>query len=492
MSGFPLRLGSDAAFRTVREFLEGAGFSEQFLLQHFQVPQIHLLLVPFGMHGSYLALKYQGEGLALFLARTLVAGFDATPEQVRRYLPDPVRDALVELGILEPHEDNLRSTVLILPGFGFYVAADRGLRPDGPVYQEQDFVMCGAENLSRRYVDTFGKSPCESLLELGTGAGLGALVASRFARKVTATDIVPRAVEYARFNCRLNGVTNVEVLEGDLFAPVAGRTFDRIVCHPPFEPSIKWDYTFSIGGEDGEAVIERIVRESPSYLNAGGRLYCQVTGTDRQGEAFEERVRRWLAGEAGNMDLALFVRLSTEPREYAVEQIMAENQDSWKLLEWNVVYSKIKARLVIVGMLVLQKRASERPVFFMRRVFGPRTGLAEMEELLAWETRAVEPGFGDEILASRPVPGEGWKLYARHAMREGKLATLGYTFFNEYPFETNLHSMPWMPVVVSQCDGKKTAGELFMALRGRLRIDAGDYVGAVAALVGMRVLKFTK
>lgn len=112
----------------------------------------------------------------------------------------------------------------------------------------------------------------------------------------------------------MNGVTNVEVLEGDLFAPVAGRTFDRIVCHPPFEPAIKWDYTFSIGGEDGEAVIERIVREAPGYLNAGGRLYCQVTGTDRSGEAFEERVKKWLGADAASMDLALFVRLSTEPR----------------------------------------------------------------------------------------------------------------------------------------------------------------------------------
>ncbi|MBL8214221.1 MAG: methyltransferase [Bryobacterales bacterium] len=492
MSGFPLRMGSEAAFRTVREFLAGAGFTEEFLLRHFQVPQIHLLLVPFGMHGSYLASKYQGEGLPLFLARTLVAGFDATPAEVRRYWPDPVRDSLLELGIFEPHGENLRSTVMVLPGFGFIVAADRGVRPGGLVYQEQDFVMCGAENLSRRYVDTFGKSPCESLLELGTGAGLGALVASRFAAKVTATDIVPRAVSYAEFNCRLNGVTNVEVLQGDLFAPVAGRTFDRIVCHPPFEPSIKGDYTFSIGGEDGEAVIERIVREAPAHLNPGGRLYCQVTGTDRQGEPFEERVRTWLGDDAARTDVALFVRLTTEPREYAVEQILAENQDSWKLLEWNVMYSKIKARLVIVGMLVLQKRASERPVFFTRRVFGPRTGLAEMEDLLAWETRAAEPGFAEDLMGLRPVPGEGWKLYARHAMREGKLATLGYTFFNEYPFETNLHSMPWMPVVVSQCDGKKTAGELFMALRGRLRIDPNDYVQALAALLGMRVLKFTK
>lgn len=66
------------------------------------------------------------KGLPLFLARTLVAGFDATPDEVRRYLPEGVRDALLELGILETAGENLRSTVLLLPGYGFYVAADRG------------------------------------------------------------------------------------------------------------------------------------------------------------------------------------------------------------------------------------------------------------------------------------------------------------------------------------------------------------------------------
>jgi SAM-dependent methyltransferase len=482
----------DGAFLAVREFLQGSGYTEEFLLAHFQLPALHLLLRPFGMHGSYLGMKYQGEGLPLFVARLLMAGFPATVEEQERYLPDGVRAALLELGILEELPDgSVQSVVMVHPAYGFYVASDRGMRPSGAVYRGDDFVMSGAENLSRTYVEGFGKSPCDRLLEIGTGAGLGALVASRFAREVVATDITERAVEYAAFNLKLNGVTNVRLEMGDLFAPVAEEQFDRIVSHPPFEPSLKGSYVFSIGGEDGEAIIARLVREGVDRIAPGGRAYYQVTGSDRVDEPLEARVQQWLGDAAEDFDIALFVRISTTPREYATEQILAENEDAWKLMEWNVMYGKIKATMVLIGYLVLQRRAvgSERPAFVTRRVFGPKTGLAEMEWIVDWETRAAEAGFAERVLASRLGVGEGWQLFARHAMRDGQLATLSYTFFSKHPFETNLHCAGWMPLLVSQCDGKRTGAELLGQLQSRVPVREEEFVRAVGALAGMDVVR---
>lgn len=54
-----------------------------------------------------------------------------------------------------------------------------------------------------------------------------------------------------------------------------------------------------------------------------------------------------------------------------------------KLIEWNVMYAKIKARLVIVGMLVLQKRANRAGVFHAAGVWaedgvGGDGGVADM------------------------------------------------------------------------------------------------------------------
>jgi HemK-related putative methylase len=73
------------------------------------------------------------------------------------------------------------------------------------------------------------------VLDMGTGSGVCAVVAARHAPHVVAVDINPAAVRCARINTLLNRVEDkVEVLEGDLFAPLAGRRFDVILFNPPF------------------------------------------------------------------------------------------------------------------------------------------------------------------------------------------------------------------------------------------------------------------
>ena len=73
------------------------------------------------------------------------------------------------------------------------------------------------------------------VLDMGTGSGVCAVVAPRYARRVVAVDINPAAVRCARVNVLLNRLEDrVDVLEGDLFAPVAGKRFDVVLFNPPF------------------------------------------------------------------------------------------------------------------------------------------------------------------------------------------------------------------------------------------------------------------
>jgi len=69
---------------------------------------------------------------------------------------------------------------------------------------------------------------------LGTDCGVQAMHASRFADRVSATDISERALAFARFDSALNGVTNIEFRLGNLFEPVSGLRCDPIVSNPPF------------------------------------------------------------------------------------------------------------------------------------------------------------------------------------------------------------------------------------------------------------------
>jgi methylase of polypeptide subunit release factors len=79
-------------------------------------------------------------------------------------------------------------------------------------------------------------SPGSSVLDLGTGSGLLALVAALSGvERVVAVDINPAAVECARRNVaayKMQGI--IEVREGDGFAPVEGERFDLMVCNPPY------------------------------------------------------------------------------------------------------------------------------------------------------------------------------------------------------------------------------------------------------------------
>jgi release factor glutamine methyltransferase len=75
---------------------------------------------------------------------------------------------------------------------------------------------------------------CE-VLDMGTGSGVCAVVAAKYARKVTAVDINPAALHCARVNVLMNKVdAQVDVLAGDLFATLDNRRFDVVLFNPPF------------------------------------------------------------------------------------------------------------------------------------------------------------------------------------------------------------------------------------------------------------------
>jgi HemK-related putative methylase len=74
-----------------------------------------------------------------------------------------------------------------------------------------------------------------TVLDMGTGSGIGAICAARWAQRVVAVDVNPSAVRCARINVLLNEVEErVEVRQGDLFGPVAREQFDVVLFNPPF------------------------------------------------------------------------------------------------------------------------------------------------------------------------------------------------------------------------------------------------------------------
>jgi release factor glutamine methyltransferase len=73
------------------------------------------------------------------------------------------------------------------------------------------------------------------VLDMGTGSGVGAVFAAKYARRVVAVDINPAAARCAGINALINGMDGeIDVRLGDLFAPVQGEKFDLVLFNPPF------------------------------------------------------------------------------------------------------------------------------------------------------------------------------------------------------------------------------------------------------------------
>ncbi len=495
MSGqsFPLRDGTPEDFQTVRDYLNGAGYSEARFHSHFALNKLHYLLYPYGMQADLFKKRYYEQGDFPLLARVLMGGFPATRQEMLSIMPEKVLTVFIALGILRDVPEDasqMEAPVLLYPAYDLLIASDRGIQGDKVGYRDRDYVMSGTENICRQYIDCFLKTPCRDLLDIGTGAGLAALVGSGFADQVYAIDITERAVSYAEFNRKLNDRRNLEILKGDLFGPVAGRKFDRIVANPPFEPPLKPDLVFSVGGADGEAILARLFAEAPAYLKPGGRLYCLVLGTDREEESFDQRLVRYMGEAAYECDLLLFPRKTMDTEAYATEQILGENADAWKLQEWKLFYYKLKATKVVFGHAIVQRRDSERPVFRVRRdisltntVEEPASGLGEMEWLLDWETRAASAGIEEMILNSRPSMNPELELHARHGVRDGELTPVSYTFFTRYPFEVNLHAASWMAMLAARANGQRTGAELLSWLEGKAGVPKQEFIHAACALI---------
>lgn len=120
-------------------------------------------------------------------------------------------------------------------------------------------------------------APGAAVLDVGTGSGALALTAARRGARVTAVDVSRRAVCAARLNALRAGLP-VEIVRGNLFEPVRGRSFDLVLANPPYVPAPTahrpprgaaraWD-----AGGDGRLVLDRICLEAPGLLRPGGVL----------------------------------------------------------------------------------------------------------------------------------------------------------------------------------------------------------------------------
>ena len=198
-----------------------------------------------------------------------------------------------------------------------YVVSDLRVRPGSGGTVRPDHVV-GAGGASASLARLAVHRPVDNVLDLGTGCGVQVLHLAHRARRITATDVNPRALDLAAMSAALSGVGNVEFAEGPLLEPVAGRRFDLIVSNPPFviaPPDAGPRYVYRESGLPGDEFCRRLVAEAPALLEEGGQCRLLANWLQVRGVPWEERLGGWLEGSG--CDGWVVRRDVQDPAEYA-------------------------------------------------------------------------------------------------------------------------------------------------------------------------------
>jgi SAM-dependent methyltransferase len=226
------------------------------------------------------------------------------------------RDDAVRCGLdLHPYGDESHD---------WWVLADPVPGMDGaPPVLADDHVL-GVNEAATTLAGLTLRRPVQSALDVGTGSGIQTLHLSQHADRVVGSDILPRALEMARWSASLNGLADlVEFREGDLLEPVRDEQYDLIVSNPPFvlSPGLaEWgttpatSLTYRDSVSSGDALVAGLVHGIPRHLRPDGVAQLLGNWAHLRGQAWSERVQEWL--HAPDVDAWIMQREVMDPAAY--------------------------------------------------------------------------------------------------------------------------------------------------------------------------------
>ncbi len=149
--------------------------------------------------------------------------------------------------------------------------------------------------------------PRPRVLDLGCGCGVVGVLAAAAGGQVTASDLDPRACAAAQDN----GLT--DVVQGDLFRPLAARQFDLVCFNPPFFSGMGLlrPYRRALYGGPSLSTLRAFAARVPQHLLPGGQAWVLLS--DRAPHAHKALGPGWTIRERWTLPLG-----NAPPEELAV------------------------------------------------------------------------------------------------------------------------------------------------------------------------------
>ena len=212
----------------------------------------------------------------------------------------------------------------------WWVASDLGELVTGRALAPDHVLGIGGAGLTLAGLTP--RTRVRSALDLGCGCGIQTLYLLRHAEHVVATDISERALSFTAFNAALAGVYvmggpdagsgggggRLELLQGSLLEPVAGRRFDLIASNPPFvltPPAVREAGLPLMEYRDaGGPILPVLVAGLREHLEPGAAAVILGNWEHRGADSWREAVATWIPE---GLDGWVIEREVQDPVEYA-------------------------------------------------------------------------------------------------------------------------------------------------------------------------------
>ncbi|HEY3226911.1 MAG TPA: class I SAM-dependent methyltransferase, partial [Planctomycetota bacterium] len=399
------------------------------------------------------------EGLLPTLIRLFMLGLPVDPAVAARDLKPLTTERLAAMGLVRPGPGGLEPLVKFTPFDTLVLAADP--YHDDPLAVPNDYVA-GVNPSSVSLVSLCVRRPARAGLDLGTGCGVVALYAARHCDRVVATDINPRALNFTAFNAALNDIRNVDIRPGSLFEPVAGETFDVIMCNPPYVISPDSDFQFRDSGKEGDSLCKTLIRDLPRHLREGGFASVLCNWALRAGQRGSDPVKGWIAGS--ECDVLLMHSRTRTPLEYAGDwnrPLLTKHprEHETAIDRWTDYFQREGIEGLASGGVVMRRRSAGR-TWVAPEDFPMASDAATSDQILRiFEARDWLAGEPDLPAASfRPIEDLEFEQIA--SFREGEMVLRETRFTVTRGFKIGGRMDGRSMAVLGNCDGKRRLGDI--------------------------------
>jgi methylase of polypeptide subunit release factors len=336
----------------LRDHLTGCGYTEHGLAEVLRVTPTEVV----GAAAPVVVDAYGTPDALAVLARLFLTGGGVDTATAETTLAPLALSELVADGLVAVVDDRVEGVVLAVPWRGLLVFGD-GQRASG-----RDYVA-PASAPSLLLADLASNVPVASALDVGTGSGLLALLTASHSDAVVATDVNPRALEWAARNARLNDVDTLELLEGSWFEPVTDRRYDLVVTNPPYVISPESTLLYRDSGLRGDDLGRLTVRDAAAHLNEGGFAYLLCNWAHGTSEHWTAPLRSWL--DDTGCDALLLRHESEDPARYAYGWLRMTHASlspvDGAVHHWLDYYRELGIERIASGAIVLRRRSDGSP-----------------------------------------------------------------------------------------------------------------------------------